>query len=288
MENPALIRLRKLAQALKPERLIEIVDVGANPINAPDYANLLACGLARVTGFEPHEKAYEELQSDVSEKTRFFPDAVGDGERHELKVCQGSGMTSLFEPNKRTLDYLGRLKRHARVVERIPMETKRLDDLPDIGRIDFLKIDIQGGELAVFQNARASLSGCLCVMTEVAFIPIYEGQPLIDAQMVELRGQGFDFHKFVFLKSLTLPTSLNVKIRPRVARSQVVDGDAVFIRNLLGLSAAPPEDLKRLALLAEGCFGSPDLAARCIAHLIEREHLARDQVEEYLNLLETL
>ena len=288
METPALIRLRALASAVRLQRPIEIVDVGANPINAPDYANLLNCGLARVTGFEPHEEAFATLEAEASDVARFFPYAVGDGKTHELRVCKGSGLTSLLEPNQKAFAYLGRLQRHARVVERKPVETMRLDDIPDLGQIDFLKIDIQGGELSVFQNARATLSNCLAVMTEVAFTQLYVGQPLIDAQMVELRGQGFDFHKFMFLKTMALPSSLNVQMRPRAARSQAVDGDAVFIRNLMDLSSAAPEDLKRLAVLAEGCFGSHDLALRCLSYLVEQDHLTRNDIDDYIALLETI
>ena len=37
-------RLTLLHDLLQPERLIEIVDVGANPISAPDYQPLFAAG----------------------------------------------------------------------------------------------------------------------------------------------------------------------------------------------------------------------------------------------------
>ena len=45
-------------------RLVEVVDVGANPIegDAP-YKGLLQAGLCRVTGFEPQEAALAELKA---------------------------------------------------------------------------------------------------------------------------------------------------------------------------------------------------------------------------------
>jgi len=50
--------LQQLHNILKLDRLTEIVDIGANPIDGdpPDKA-LLRSGLCKVTGFEPQEDA---------------------------------------------------------------------------------------------------------------------------------------------------------------------------------------------------------------------------------------
>ena len=43
-----------LCQLLSPNRLTEVVDVGANPIvGDPPYKPMLDAGLCNVTGFEP-------------------------------------------------------------------------------------------------------------------------------------------------------------------------------------------------------------------------------------------
>ncbi len=43
-----------LLDLLKPQRITEIVDIGANPIDGdPPYKRLLEYRLCRVTGFEP-------------------------------------------------------------------------------------------------------------------------------------------------------------------------------------------------------------------------------------------
>jgi FkbM family methyltransferase len=283
VDKAQLRRLTALAALVAPERPIEIVDVGANPLNAPDYAGLVAVGAARVTGFEPQASAFEALAPMQSEQMRFFPHAVGDGGKHQLNICNGSGFTSLLTPNARAIDFLGRFKWKATVTEQTPVATKRLDDIDEITQIDFLKIDIQGGELAVFENARTALAGCLAVMTEVAFIPLYEDQPLLDAQMQELRGQGFDLHKFMFAKAVPLGSPL--KAKGGLGRNQLVDGDAVFLRGLLDLADAPDLHLKHLALLADGCFGSFDLAVRCLSYLEARGALNGRSSDPYLKLL---
>ena len=285
MKQLARKRLAALAALLSPERLTEIVDIGANPLSWPDYQPLVDAELARVTGFEPNPEAYAALKPPESAFERHLPYAVDDGGQHELKLTKQSGFTSLFEPRAATLAYIGRWKHTAAVVERMALVTKRLDDLDDITQMDFLKIDIQGGELAVFQNGRAKLAGAVAVMTEVAFIPLYEGQPLMDAQMAELRAQGFILHRFVFTKTVPLASPFDTPEDKKRSGSQLVDGDAIFIRDLSAPETISDEALVHLALLAEGCFNSPDLALRCLTILMRRGQVRKPKVEAYADMI---
>ena len=285
MKHPARKRLSVLKSLLSLERLTEIVDIGANPLSRPDCQPLVDAQLARVTGFEPNPEAFDALKPRESAYERHLPFAVGDGATHELKVTKQSGFTSLLEPSAATLAYLGRWKHTAAVVERLPMTTKRLDDLDTIPQMDFLKIDIQGGELAVFQNGRKKLAGAVAVMTEVAFIPLYDGQPLMDAQMAELTAQGFILHRFVFTKTVPLASPFDVPEDKQRAGSQLVDGDAIFIRDLRQPEALSDAALAHLALLAEGCFGSPDLALRCLTILMRRGLVRKPKVQAYADLI---
>ena len=56
---------------------------------------------------------------------------------------------------------------------------------------DVLSIDTQGAELRILRGAAETLRNVLCVVAEVEFAPIYEGQPLFDEQMAFLRPYGF-------------------------------------------------------------------------------------------------
>jgi hypothetical protein len=59
---------------LSPQRLTDVVDVGANPIEGePPYAPMLAAGLCRVTGFEPQQEALLELQTKKGPNERYLP-----------------------------------------------------------------------------------------------------------------------------------------------------------------------------------------------------------------------
>ena len=78
------------ASLLLPQRLTEVVDVGASPIDGePPYAPMLSAGLCRVTGFEPQEQALLELQRKKGPDERYLPYAVGDGAAHTLNLCLG-------------------------------------------------------------------------------------------------------------------------------------------------------------------------------------------------------
>ena len=55
--------IQNLLQLLKPARLTEIVDIGANPVDGePPYRPMLAAkNLCRLTGFEPQQDALDAL-----------------------------------------------------------------------------------------------------------------------------------------------------------------------------------------------------------------------------------
>ena len=88
------------------------------------------------------------------------------------------------------------------------IDTVRLDDIGEIGNLDYLKIDIQGGELCAFENAPERLAECLVIHTEVEFLPMYVDQPLFFEIEMFLRGQGFSFHRFEPLKSRVIQPML--------------------------------------------------------------------------------
>jgi hypothetical protein len=69
------INLQQLLDLLKPQRITEIVDIGANPIDGePPYLPMLKAGrICRVTGFEPQETAFKKLIDEKSSFERYLP-----------------------------------------------------------------------------------------------------------------------------------------------------------------------------------------------------------------------
>jgi hypothetical protein len=103
----------------------------------------------------------------------------------------------LFEPNEALADKFQNLGELLRVVGTRTLETRRLDDFAETTGADFLKIDVQGGELLVLQGALERLRDVLVVHTEVEFLPLYKKQPLFADIDSFLRAQGFAFHTMI-------------------------------------------------------------------------------------------
>jgi len=278
-------RARLLLDGLRTERLTRVVDVGANPLGPAPYKALLSVGGCALWGFEPQEAARVALNASKGPQETYLPHVIGAGGGAELRLTAHSGFTSLLEPCGETIEAIGHFRAEARVVRREGVVTQRLDDIAEVPDFDLLKIDVQGGEAQVFDGARQRLSGAAAVITEVAAIPLYEGQPLLDAQMSMLRLMGYDLHKFVFFKTLKLRRGATARMPERLYRSQLCDGDAVFVRGLLTLGQAETERLKHLAILADTVFSSFDLAVACLDELAQRQAVDASLVDRYLHLL---
>ncbi|MGC2457828.1 MAG: FkbM family methyltransferase [Gallionellaceae bacterium] len=269
-------------ELLSAERLTEVVDIGANPIDDdPPYKPMLQAGLCRVTGFEPQQSALLELQKTKGPNERYLPYAVGDGNAHTLNICQASGMTSLLEPDPRALDLFDVLKPLGAITSRIPIRTIRLDDIAEIQHLDFLKIDIQGGELAVFQSGTSRLSQAVAIQTEVSFVSLYKDQPSLGDIDLELRRQGFIPHCFAAIKHWPIAPCV-IKDDPREPLRQLLEADIVYVRDFSRPDLMSDEQLKHLALIAHYCYGSIDLALRCVMLLEQRNVFRAGAQQHYL------
>lgn len=270
---------------LAPDRLTDVVDVGANPIDGePPYLPMLTSGLCRVTGFEPQAEALQKLQSAKGPNERYLPHAVGDGGEHTLNICRASGMTSLFDPDPDTLRLFEVLEPYGEVIERVPLSTQKLDDISAIEHLDYLKIDIQGGELAVFQGGRTKLADAVAIQTEVSFVTLYRDQPSLGDVDVELRSQGFIPHCFAAIKKWPIAPYV-VNDNPRWALNQLLEGDIVYVRDFSRPDSLTDEQLKHLALIAHHCYSSYDLAMRCVMLLELRGSLNAGAQQDYSRLL---
>lgn len=277
--------MHQLFNLLQPQRLTEIVDIGANPIDGdPPYKTLLQSKLCRVTGFEPQLDALAKLNQQKSELEQYLPYAIGDGNTHTLRICQYSGMTSLLEPDQNTLDNFVALKANATVLERVPIATHKLDDIQEIQQLDFLKIDIQGTELSVFRSGREKLSNVVAIQTEISFVTIYENQPSFGEIDIELRNQGFIPHCFAAVKKWPISPFI-YENAPLQAVNQLLEADIVYVRDFTQPQNISDEQLKHLALIAHCCYQSFDLTLRCINLLEQRAALPADSQQLYINML---
>jgi len=173
--------------------------------------------------------------------------------------------SSLFEPNTAFLERFHNLAELCRVVDRRTVVTRRLDDISEIGAVGFLKLDVQGAELKVLTGGVVSLKRTLVVHTEVEFVEIYAGQPLFADIDQFLRGHGFVFHRFAGLEGRTMRPLFHVG-DPDHAMSQILWGDAVYVRGVGNPETLGAEELLAQAIILHDVYQSFDLALFCLSH----------------------
>lgn len=280
-------RVRELHRIVRATRRTVVVDVGANPFNGkPVYALLRRSGVAKIVGFEPQPEALEALRKAAKPDETYLPYAIGAGREETLYITKNSGLVSVLEPDPWVTEYLNPWWRRAiEVRDRVPMLTRRLDDIEEIERVDFLKIDIQGGELAVFQNARSKLSSASLVQTEVPIIRYYRGQPTLGEVQAELEAQGFIAHKFVEMSAHYLDYPLSMAEGLPIKKSQATVADLAFLRNPAVLPDMSIETLQHMAVLADSVLQSFDLVFRCLGELVRRGITKSEEVQQYSALL---
>jgi FkbM family methyltransferase len=271
-----------LAELLGTDRLTSVIDIGANPIDGdPPYKDMLRQGLCSVIGFEPQPEALAELNRRKSSAETYLPNVIADGARHELSITAASGMTSLLRPDKGRLALFNGFETWGSVVDVLPVETSRLDDVVEVERIDLLKIDVQGGELMVFRGGRAKLGRAVAVHTEVSFVPLYESQPSFGEIDDELRSLGFVPHALAALKRWPIAPVV-YDGDPRKPMHQLLEADVVYVRDFGRPDLMDDEQLTHLALIAHYVYGSSDLAHRCLMQLASRGSVVPDAATAYL------
>jgi FkbM family methyltransferase len=271
-----------LAELLAPVRRTAIVDVGANPIDGdPPYKAMLAAGLCDVIGFEPQPAALARLEQKKGPHERYLPYALADGTERILNVCELEGMTSLLVPDPDRLALFNLFPIWGSVKQRIPVTTRKLDDIAEIAAMDFLKMDVQGAEREVLEHGRGKLKDAVAVQTEVSFIALYEGQATLSEMDQLMRELGFLPHCFAAVKVWPLAPTV-VAGQPSKGLRQLLEADLVYVRDFTHAGNLAPEQWKQLALVAHHCYGSFDLAVRCLNMLIELGALSLAGLEEYL------
>lgn len=118
----------------------------------------------------------------------------------------------------------------------------------------------------------------------MSFITLYKDQPTLGDIDLELRRQGFVPHCFAQIKKwLIAPCVINGN--PRLALNQLLEADIVYVRDFSQPQSMSDEQLKHLALIAHHCYGSFDLALRCVMLLEQRKALQLGSQNFYLGLL---
>jgi FkbM family methyltransferase len=257
--------------------VVEIVDIGAAPEGPERYLPLVEQGLARVIGFEPRAEALQVLNQ-RSGAYRYLPYCLGDGTLRTFHVTLWKGCCSLYEPDPQVINLFVAMDAsidagHYRVVEQVPVQTARLDDVARVEslRPDYLKLDVQGAELDVLRHATNALESVLVLETETEFIPMYKGQPLFGDIQTFLREHGFWLHKLFDFGTRSFrpvrPTGNELQ-----GISQLLWSDAVFVRDLSRLDRYADDQLLKAALVLNDAYRSADLVHMLLAEFDRRRN----------------
>ncbi len=187
--------LERLLKKYKPS---VILDVGANigqfgkKLRAAGYQN-------EILSFEPVPSIFQQLSLAVQSDHKWqaynyaLGDVAGEATIHVPKF--GSDFSSMLPNNEYSK---GRFKKQLQEINEETIQIEVLDEVIGKGALKieskkdiFLKLDTQGYDLKVLKGADKFLDNVQIILTELSFIPIYDGMPNFTEMSDYLLSKGF-------------------------------------------------------------------------------------------------
>lgn len=209
-------------QQLPAQTSLTLIDIGAAGDIEPRWKKLET--ILNYIGFEPDERSRVLLQQKENKCLQYqiFPFALWNSKGDiQINLCSAPQVSSHFPPNRNFVDLFPNSKRFD-IESSITLSTERLDDLP-ITSADFMKIDIQGGELNALKGSERLLQKTLGLELEVEFLEIYSNQPLFGEISKFVSNCGFQFIDFVCL--------VRWQRKAYNGFGQCMFGDALFLKS---------------------------------------------------------
>jgi FkbM family methyltransferase len=232
----------------------------------------------KIYGIDADETACAQMnaENDARKLTwfeRHYPVGIWSGPgRQTLHITAFPGCSSLLPPREA---YMTRHLTHQsmmRVVDTRPVEVTTLDafcDAENVGPIDYLQVDVQGGGMEVLKGAeRAVAGGVLALVSEADFVEAYDGAAHFGDLDVYLRRQGFQLFDLIGNQHGTRAT---FPINSKEHNGPLEWSDAFYFRDLIdkqydGHPKRTPEALFKLACIADA-MNFIDYAAELLEYL---------------------
>ena len=249
---------------------IRSVDVGARGGMLTDLEALAPVVWAVAIEPDPgaHASIIERLAAAAWQRYSLIEKALAASPSSEklLKVYRARGCSSFLHPNPEVVRKFSR-EEWFHLDDEVPVATSTLDAelrAGDIGRADHLKIDVQGFESEVLAGGADTLETTLALRMEVHFQPLYRDQELYEDLALSLRKAGFFLARFLELRHWrrTGPTTRETRSLPPVA-SELMHGDALFLRRTDSVAGIDPDARLRAALIA-AAYGHLDYGAQIL------------------------
>jgi len=270
-----LTNICNLVNSVAPGITFTILEIGALPIEEakePFYHLVNLFPGSKIAAFEVDKQLCEDLNNKSAAGIEYFPFAVGrEDKEYPFYITNHPMCCSLYKPNEDLMQKYNYLEvamlKSVDTINTITLDTFIKDK--DFDSVDFIKIDIQGAELDVFQGGLKTLSDTVFIVSEVEFIPLYLDQPLFGDVCKFLTSIGLMFHKFLGIAGRTLrPIIMNDNLG---FASQHMWSDAIFIKDIQKLSDISPEKTLKMGILAY-IYGSPDLTYFCFERYDEQHN----------------
>jgi len=243
-----------MASELLAEDPIVVAEIGArilNPDNnAGDEEIFHSLPTAKVLAFEADAEACEQinaLKHCFVADIKAYPYALSDKPGQQtLYITKHKMCSSLYKPNEAMLARYANLE-VASLSETCPLEVTSLDwfmEQEGIPHIDFIKIDVQGAELDIFNGAAKAMPQLLGICTEVEFVELYQGQPLFADVDAVLRAYGLQLHHF------TDAGRVPIRGTSFQGKTQQLWADAIYFPGFDVIDKLPAKQLLKLSVLA--------------------------------------
>ncbi len=222
--------------------------------------DIFAPGLT-IYGFDADPKACQErnkqlIQSKINWTETHIPLAVWNTSGTQTLYCtKHPECSSLYPPNELVINRLEEYAQRHKLMSTTSVQTTTLDEFfkDKTASIDFLQLDVQGGELNVLQGGSQLLDNqILMILVEVSFIELYKNQPLFADIDIYLRNQGFTLLDF---GSRWNGRRQGITLMSRQHPGQLVWTDAFYVRDLIrpdqNLGFKTPNNILKLACIAD-------------------------------------
>lgn len=241
---------------------IGVLDIGAmlNPHESKVYQRLMDARQSIVLGFEPIEAECDLLNEALaSDSVRMLPYFIGDGSTRTFYETRSPMCSSLYEPNLDLVSLFLNIAEDMTVIRKHQVQTSRLDEISEINfPVDFIKIDIQGGELLAFEGGEQLLKNVTVIQTEAEWLPLYKDQPLFSELELYLRSQGFVVHKNLGFGTRSIDPFVMTRNGQGTAPQQLWS-DVVFVRDFRHLRPLSIRQLLAWATVLNDVYLSWDM-----------------------------
>lgn len=187
-----IIRHKELPEWLNLHEIDIVLDIGANDGR---YATEIreAGWEGKIVSFEPQPAVFERLKERMARDSDWSGYQIGLGSADSTLTLNAYGLDVLSSFLKKRED--------DQTVRRIDVPVNRpeaiLDDILGDRKRPFVKIDTQGFEMEIIRGFGPRVKDVVGWQIELSVEPLYEGQPMIEEVISNMRSNGFSLWRIV-------------------------------------------------------------------------------------------